>query len=52
MSDSETKFARLDFKTGELSFSGEGEPGWLAAQLDKILAALRELAKQARSAGD
>ena len=46
MSGPESKFARLDFKTGDLSFSGEGEPDWLAAQLDKVLAALRELAKK------
>jgi hypothetical protein len=47
MSDPEHKPARLEFKTSDLSFSGEGDPVWLAAQLDKVLAALRELARKA-----
>jgi hypothetical protein len=31
------KRAKVDFKLGDLVFSGEGEQAWLAEQLSKII---------------
>lgn len=42
----QSKIARLELKTGDLNVYGEGESDWLAAQLDKILSALLELARK------
>jgi hypothetical protein len=40
MSDS-----KINIKIGHVEFSGEGNPDWLASQLDKILAKVPELLK-------
>lgn len=36
----EPKIGKIELKAAELSFVAEGEQEWLAAQLDKVLAAL------------
>lgn len=51
MSIEPSKPARIEFRTGDLQFMGEGEPAWLAAQLDKVLAALRDAIAQRRAEG-
>jgi hypothetical protein len=38
---------KIDFSLGALSFSGEGEQDWLAAQLDKLLEAAPKLQRVA-----
>ena len=35
--------SKINFKLGHLDFSGEGDPKWVAAQLDKILARASEI---------
>ena len=39
--------ARIEFTIGDISFVGEGEQGWVAEQLDKILEKAPELIKLA-----
>jgi hypothetical protein len=41
--------ARIEFTLGVLSFSGEGEQDWLAAQLEMVLQAAPELATLAKA---
>jgi hypothetical protein len=36
---------KLNVSVGDLSFSGEGDQGWLAEQLDKVLKAAPQIAK-------
>jgi hypothetical protein len=35
--------AKIEFKLGTLTFTGEGEESWVSAQLDKILASVPKL---------
>ena len=41
MSAQPSVVAKIELKTQELNFIAEGEPHWLAKQLDKILETLR-----------
>ena len=43
---------KIQFSLGALSFSGEGEPNWLAEQLDKILKAAPELGTTQETVND
>lgn len=36
----EAKYAKIELKGPDFSLAAEGEPDWIAAQLDKVLAAL------------
>jgi hypothetical protein len=40
--------AKIEFSLGSLSFSGEGDEAWVAAQLDKVLAAAPTLSTSAK----
>ena len=44
--------AKVQFKLGTIEFSGEGEEGWLATQLDKLLSNAPDLLKLAPAASD
>lgn len=41
--------SKIDVSIGALSFSGEGEQAWLAEQLDKVLTAAPEIAREPAS---
>lgn len=43
---------KINISVGNLSFSGEGDQGWLAAQLDKVLKAAPEIADARRVPDD
>lgn len=44
--------AKIEIKIGEITFSGQGEPDWVAKQLDKILAQAEKLIKLAPPASN
>lgn len=43
---------KINISVGNLSFSGEGDQGWLAAQLDKVLKAAPAIAEVQRGADE
>jgi len=44
--------SKIEIKIGQITFSGQGEPDWVAKQLDKILAQAEKLIHLAPAASD
>lgn len=43
MQEEEERSARVELNAAEVQFSAEGEAAWVAEQLDKVLATLKQL---------